>query len=52
MEAQAKRHDVWMPTSGTCIVSTSHTLTLRGRCVPHSSHIPFIPVLTCAEQEK
>ena len=33
-----------MPRLGTCVASTAHILT-------HSHCIPFIPVLTCAEQE-
>ena len=52
MYAQGKRHDVWMPGLGTCIASTAHTLTLCARCVVHTSNIPLILVLTCAEQEK
>ena len=52
MDAQGKRHNVWMPRLGTCIASTAHTLTLRARCVLHSSTISLIPALTCAEQEK
>ena len=52
MDAQGKCHDVWMPRLGTCIASTAHTLTLSACCVLHSSNIPFIPVLTCGEQEK
>ena len=52
MDAQGKCHNVWMPRLGTCIAGTAHTLTLRARCVLHSSNIPFIPVLTCAEQGK
>ena len=30
-----------MPRLSTCIASTAHTLTLRARCVRHSSNIPF-----------
>ena len=52
MDAQGKRHNLWMPRLGTCIASTEHTLTLRARCLRHSSHIPSISVLTCAEQGK
>ena len=52
MGAQGKRHNVWMPRLGACIAGTAHTLTLRARCVLHSSHIPFISVLTCANQEQ
>ena len=52
MDAQGKRHNLWMPKLGTCIASTAHTLINRARCVLHSSTIPFIAVLTCAEQGK
>ena len=52
MEAQGKRHNVWMARLGTGIASTAHALTLCARCVLYSSHIPFISVLTCAEQRK
>ena len=52
MDAQGTRHRVWMPRLGTCIASTVHTHTLRVPCLLHSSNIPFIPVLTCAEQGK
>ena len=52
MDAQEKRHDVWMPRLRTCIASTAHTLTLRARCVLHSSNIPFIPTFICAEEGK
>ena len=41
MGAQGKHHNGRMPRIGTCIASTAHTLTLRARCVLHSSHIPF-----------
>ena len=41
-----------MPQFGTCIASTVHILTLRARCALRSHRIPFIPVLTCAEQER
>ena len=52
MDAQERRHDVLIPRLGTCIASTAHTLTLRARCVLHSSNILFISFLTCAEQWK
>ena len=52
MDAQGKRHKVRMPRLGSCIASTAHPLTLRARCVLHSSHTPFISVLTCVEQGK
>ena len=52
MDAQGKRRNVWMPRLGTCIASTAHTLTLHARRMLYSSHIPFISVLTCAEQGK
>ena len=52
MDAQGKRQDVWMPELGTCIAGTVHTLTLRARGMVHLSNIPFIPVLTYAEQGK
>ena len=49
---QGKRHSLWRPELGTCIASTAHTLTLRAGCALHSLHIPFISVLTCAEQRR
>ena len=41
-----------MPELGVCIASTAHTLTLRAHCVLHLICIPFISVLTCAEQRE
>ena len=52
MGAQGKRHNVWMPRLGTCVARTAHTLTLSACCMLHSFHIPFISVLTYAEQGK
>ena len=37
-----------MSESGTCIASTSSSLTLRAHYVHHSSSIPFNLVFTCA----
>ena len=52
MDAQGKRHNVWMSRLATCIASTAHPLILRARCVLHAAHIPFISFLNCAEQGK
>ena len=41
-----------LPQLGTCIASTAHMLTVRAHCALHSHRIPFIPVLTCAEQRR
>ena len=46
MDAQGKRHKVWMPRLGACVGGTANTVTLGARCVLHSSKIPLIPVLT------
>ena len=43
-----KRGNVCMSESGTCIASTSYSLTLRAHYVHHSSSIPFNLVFTCA----
>ena len=43
-----KRGSVCMSESGTCIASTSFSLTLRAHYVHHSSSIPFNLVFTCA----
>ena len=42
--AQEKRDNVCMPQIGKCIASTASILTLRARCVLHSSNIPFFSV--------
>ena len=43
-----KRGNVCMSESGTCIASTSSSLTLRAHYVHHSSSIPCNLVFTCA----
>ena len=43
-----KRGNVCMSESGTCIASTSSSLTLRAHYVHHKSGLPCYLVFTCA----